>query len=97
MKGSRLRRSLILATALAFLALSTEALTHHHKTLRAELLCPACQAIGHHQIAVPTPDLTPVLANAVVVYLAAPVGAVANLAQAPYLVPRIRAPPPPVS
>lgn len=65
----RRRRWIALVTVLAFLSLTSAALAHHHKSERSELLCPICRAVGPNQLAVPTPDLSPVTVSVVAVLI----------------------------
>ncbi len=97
MTARRRRTWIVLATALCFLFLVSDAVTHHHKTREAQLLCPVCQAVGHGQVVVPTPDALPLAIVATVVFVGIPPHEGARLLYPHHFIPPGRGPPAPVS
>ncbi|MGB9429095.1 MAG: hypothetical protein WCC11_04345 [Gammaproteobacteria bacterium] len=64
LRRARWRRWLVVAALVCMVGIYSIALTHHHKTERAELTCPVCQVMAHGAPSLLKPNLTPVVSYA---------------------------------
>lgn len=64
LRQARWRRWLVAAALVCVVGVFSIALTHHHKSEKAELSCPVCQVLAHGIPAPAKPNLAPALKNA---------------------------------
>ena len=64
LQHARWRRWLVVAALVCMVGIYSIALTHHHKTEKAELACPVCQVMAHGAPSLLKPNLTPVVSYA---------------------------------